>query len=102
MKAAIDSYYLFRPLTDMWGLQPLVPFAVNYSGCRLGLPTVETDAVHIMYLDTPPGPHVSSLEALMRDTAAGLRGNNEEWRPHITDQFLTWINREAEADDFDQ
>lgn len=99
VESAVASYEFFRPLTDMWGLQPFIPFAVDYTGCRLGIPVDGPEVVHIMFLDTPPGPYASDIEALMTDTVQGLRGHSDKYRANLTDSYLTWTNLDAEADD---
>jgi hypothetical protein len=100
---ALASYELLRRMTDVWGMAPLIPFAVDSTGCRLGMPTDGSEAVHIMFLDTPPGLYFPTLEALMSATAEGLRDDTEAtYRVELTDRYLRWVNREIEAADLDR
>jgi hypothetical protein len=95
--AAIERYKQMRVMADMWGEEPLVPFAVGTDGTLLGVPPTGSDAVHIMFLDTPGDVYLPSIESLMRKTVAGLRGEDSEFRPNLTDEYLIWIDREFEA-----
>jgi hypothetical protein len=54
-----------------------------------------------MFDDTPELPYETyhDIGALVAATAKGLRGDSPAYRADLTDQYLSWINLEEEADD---
>lgn len=96
---ATERYAFFRPMFDMWGTPPLIPFAREPSGRYLGV-TPGKDKLFSIYDDTPPGPNdYGTVENLMSLTIEALRGENDEYRPELAADDLFWINLEEEADD---
>ncbi|MGW6197270.1 hypothetical protein ACWF0M_14100 [Kribbella sp. NPDC055110] len=98
---ALVRYEGCRTMTDLWGRDPLIPFAFDPSGCHLGVRPGGDGGLNIMFDDTPEIPHETyqDVETLVAATVAGLRGNSTEYRAELTDQYLDWINLEEEADD---
>jgi hypothetical protein len=86
-------------MTDMWGETPLIPFAIGIDGTLLGVSPDGPDLVHMMFPDTPGGVYLPSVEALMQKTVTGLRGEDPEYRPKMTEDYLIWVNRKFEAGD---
>jgi hypothetical protein len=98
---ALARYERCRRMTDLWGRDPLIPFAVDPTGSHLGVHAAGSSELNIMFDDTPEMPYEmhQDIEALVAATAGGLRGDSTEYRAELTDQYLSWINLEEEADD---
>ena len=98
---ALVRYERCRRMTDLWARDPLIPFAFDPAGSHLGVRPAGSGELHIMFDDTPDMPYETyqDIETLVAATADGLRGNSTEYRADLTDQYLSWINLEEEADD---
>lgn len=101
---ALIRYERCRRMTDLWARDPLIPFAFDPSGSHLGVRAGGSGELNIMFDDTPDMPYQGyrDIAALVAATVDGLRGNSSDYRAELTDQYLTWINLEEEADDLGQ
>lgn len=97
--ASIKHYSQMRDLTDLFNLAPLIPFAIGIDGSLLGVSPDGSLPVHIVHTDGPGGEHLPNIETLMQRTVAGLRGEDPEFRPELTQDHLIWFNRNYEAGD---
>jgi hypothetical protein len=103
---AIERYRQCRQLTDLVEFRPLIPFAVDPSVCHLAVPAGGDDELYIIFDDAPPALYryytfPPTIEGLLTATIDGLRGTSPDYRAELNEQHLSWINLEAEADDFD-
>jgi cell wall assembly regulator SMI1 len=98
---AIVRYERCRRMTDLWSRDPLIPFAFDPIGSHLGVRPGGSGELNIIFDDTPDMPYETyqDIETLVAATVTGLRGNSTDYRAELTDQYLSWINLEEEADD---
>jgi hypothetical protein len=98
---ALIRYERCLRLAQIWEHPPLIPFAIEPTGCHLAVRPGSVDELHIIFDDAPEGPYseYSDIETLVTATVEGLRGASPDYRAELTEQYLSWINLEEEADD---
>jgi hypothetical protein len=98
---ALVRYERCRLMAEAWERQPLIPFAIDLSGSYLAVHPGGTGDLSIILDDAGDAPYsrYQDIATLMTETAEGLRGNSPDFRAELTDQQLSWINLEEEADD---
>jgi hypothetical protein len=98
---ALVRYERCRRMTDLWSRPALIPFAFDPAGSHLGVRPGGSGDLNIMFDDTPEMPYETypDVVTLVAETVEGLRGNSTDYRAELTDQYLSWINLEEEADD---
>jgi hypothetical protein len=98
---ALVRYEQCRRMAEAWERQPLIPFAVDVSGSYLAVRPGGSGDLSIILDDAGDAPYSSyqDIATLMAETVEGLRGNSDDYRAELTEQYLTWINLEEEADD---
>jgi hypothetical protein len=98
---ALVRYEQCRHLAEIWGQQPVIPFAVDPSGSYLAVHPGGDGELNLVLDDAPSMPYTDRprIETLLAGTVEGLRGNTADWRAELTEQYLSWINLEEEADD---
>jgi hypothetical protein len=96
---AIERFLTYDPLTRLWGLPTVIPFTRDASGCNLAVRADGADGVLHCFDDAPPMAGFASIEGLMTETVEALLGRHEEYRPEVSENCLSWINRDEEEDD---
>jgi cell wall assembly regulator SMI1 len=98
---ALVRYERCRRMADLWARDPLIPFAFDPTGSHLGVRPGDGGDLSIIFDDTPDMPYETypDIETLTAETVEGLRGNSADYRTELTEQYLSWINLEEEADD---
>ncbi len=101
VQEAIKAYPQRAQMARMWGVDPQVPFARDYSGGFLVVPLVGTP-VSLFFEDTPPMRIHDSIAEFVRVTVEALQGRYDRFRPQLSANGLQWIDTEEEEDFLDE